>query len=82
MSVSGSGFETEVVAWSETKGSSAAIAALFCGKKVTNSTVKKEQSSNRYVHSVEAGGNEEDGSVDVIAEGEKNAVLVLVRLAE
>jgi hypothetical protein len=70
VSVSGSGFEAEVVTWGETEGSAAAIAALFCGKNVTNSTVKKEHSSDCYVHSVEAGGNEEDRSVDVITEGE------------
>lgn len=70
------------MAWSETKGRSAAVAALFCCKKVADSTVKKEQSSDGYVHSVEAGGKEEDGSVDVITEGEENSVLVLVSLAE
>jgi hypothetical protein len=31
---------------------------------------------------VEAGGKEEDRSVDVIAEGEEDAILVLVGLAE
>lgn len=82
MSVSGSSLETEVVARGEAEGCAAAIPSTFCGKKMTSCTVKKEQSSDSYVHSVEAGGNEEDGSVDVIAEREKDTVLVLVRLAE
>jgi hypothetical protein len=82
VSVSGSSLETEVVARSEAKDCAAAISRLFCSKKVTSCTVQKEQSSDSYVHSVEAGGDEEDGAVDVITEGEKDAVLVLVCLAE
>jgi len=82
VSVSSSGLETEVVARSEAKDCAAAISRIFCGKKVTSCTVQKEQSSDSYVHSVETGGNEEDRSVDVITEREKDAVLILVRLAE
>lgn len=82
MSVSSSSFETEVVAGSEAEGSAAAISSSWCCKKVAGCTVKKEKSSDSYVHSVEAGGNEEDRSVDIITEREENSVLILVRLAE
>ena len=49
---------------------------------MADSTVKKEQGTNGYVHSVEAGCQEEDRSVDVISERKKDPVLVLVRLTE
>jgi hypothetical protein len=62
VSVSGSSFEAEMMARSKAKGCTAAIPSVFSGgsKKMTGSTVKKEQSSNGYVHSVEAGGDEKD----------------------
>lgn len=82
MSVSGSSFETEVMAGSEAEDCAAAISGVFRSKKVASCTVQKEESSNSYVHSVEAGSNEEDRSVDIIAEREKDPVLVLIRLAE
>jgi hypothetical protein len=82
VSVSSSRLEAEVMAWGEAEGSKAAVSSAICSKKVASRTVKKEKSSDSYVHSVEASGNEEDRSVDVITEGEKNAVLVLVRLAK
>lgn len=82
MSVSCSGLEAEVVAWSEGEGRVAATVSTLYGKKVTSCTVKKEESSDGYVHSVETGGDEENRTVDVITEREKNTVLILIRLAE
>jgi hypothetical protein len=82
VSVSGSGLEAEVVTWSEAKDNTAAISCPFYGKKVASCTVKEEQSSDRYVHSVETSSNEKDRSVNIITEREQNTVLILVRLTE
>lgn len=49
---------------------------------MAHSAERKEQSSDRYVHSVEPGSDEENRTVNVFTSGEFNAVFVLVRLAE
>lgn len=82
MSVSGCRLESEVVAWSQRKGGLRLGRVRSYSQQVSSCTVQKEHGTDRYVHSVESGGNEEDGSVDVIAEGEQDSVLVLVSLAE
>lgn len=49
---------------------------------MTNSAESKKQSSNSYVHAVETSSDEKNGTINVFASGEFDAVFVLVRLAE
>lgn len=82
MSVSSSRFEAEVVTWCKREGGANGGSTCGYGQKMASCTVKKEQRTDCYVHTMKAGCNKENGAINVIAEGEKNSVLILVRLAE
>jgi hypothetical protein len=46
------------------------------------SAESQEKSSDSYVHSVEAGGNKENGAINIFASREFNTVFILISLAE
>jgi hypothetical protein len=51
-------------------------------KEMANSAEGEKEGTNRHMKSMESSGNEEDGTVNILAPREFYTVFVLIRLAE